>query len=56
MGATCLVVLGHVVACFAQDFTPVPQLIEAYLSLLGTLHLLAHYEHCRVTTGDLLLV
>ena len=53
MGAACLVVLGHMVACFAQDFTPVPQLTEAYLSLLATLHPFARHELCRAATGDL---
>lgn len=54
MGAACLVVLGHMVACFAQDFAPVPQLTEAYLSLLATLHPFALHEHRRVAPGDLL--
>ena len=34
-GAVSLVLLGHLVSCFAPGFTPVPKLIQAYLQLMA---------------------
>ena len=34
-GAVCLVLLGHLVSCFAPGFTPVAKLIQAYLQLMA---------------------
>ena len=52
MGSACLVLLGHLVGCFAQDFAPSPMLVEAYLSLLGMVTAAGHHEHCTLTPGD----
>ena len=51
LGASCLVVLGHLVSCYAQDFAPVPALIEAYLGLLSLTSSLASKEHCSAKPG-----
>ncbi|KAL0040433.1 hypothetical protein WJX77_006887 [Trebouxia sp. C0004] len=51
LGSACLVLLGHLVACFAQDFAPSPILFEAYLSLLGMVTASGHHEHCTLTPG-----
>lgn len=52
MGSACMVLLGHLVGCFAQDFAPSPMLVEAYLSLLGLVTAAGHHEHCTLTPGD----
>ncbi|KAL0019081.1 hypothetical protein WJX79_005114 [Trebouxia sp. C0005] len=51
MGSACLLLLGHLVGCFAQDFAPSPMLVEAYLSLLGMVTAAGHHEHCTLTPG-----
>ena len=51
LGASCLVLLGHLVSCYAQDFTPKPALVEAYLSLLSVVASLASKEHCSASPG-----
>lgn len=51
LGASCLVVLGHLVSCYAQDFAPVPALVEAYLGLLSLTSSLASKEHCSAKPG-----
>ncbi len=35
LGGACLVILGHLLSCYAQDFAPVPALVEAFLGLLS---------------------
>ena len=52
MGSACLVLLGHLVGCFAQDFAPSPMLLEAYLRLLGLVTAAGRHEHCTVTPGE----
>ena len=52
MGSACLVLLGHLVGCFAQDFAPSPMLVEAYMSLLGMVTAAGHHEHCTLTPGQ----
>jgi hypothetical protein len=52
VGSACLVLLGHLVGCFAQDFAPSPMLVEAYLSLLGMVTAAGHHEHCSLTPGE----
>ena len=52
IGSACLVLLGHLVGCFAQDFAPSPVLVEAYLSLLGLVTAAGHHEQCTLTPGD----
>ncbi|KAL0044984.1 hypothetical protein WJX82_004172 [Trebouxia sp. C0006] len=49
IGSACLVLLGHLVGCFAQDFAPSPVLVEAYLSLLGLVTAAGHHEQCTLT-------
>ena len=56
MGSACLVLLGHLVGCFAQDFAPSPVLVEAYLRLLGLVTAAGHHEHCTLTPGDSILL
>ena len=51
LGAACLVILGHMVSCYAQDFAPQPALIEAYLCLLSRAASLASAEHCSAAQG-----
>ena len=52
MGSACLVLLGHLVGCFAQDFAPSPMLLEAYLRLLGLVTAAGRHEHCTLTPGE----
>ena len=52
MGSACLVLLGHLLGCFAQDFAPSPMLVEVYLSLLGMVTAAGHDEHCTLTPGE----
>lgn len=51
LGAACLVLLGDLVSCYAQDFGPAPALLEAYLSLLSSVASLASSEPCTVIQG-----
>ncbi|KAL3145734.1 hypothetical protein ABBQ32_003263 [Trebouxia sp. C0010 RCD-2024] len=51
LGASCLVILGHLLTCYAQEFAPVPALVEAYLGLLSRLASLASTEHHSASSG-----
>lgn len=51
LGGSCLVVLGHLVSCYAQDFAPVPAVVEAYLQLLSLTASLASKERCSADPG-----
>ena len=54
LGASALVVLGHLVSCFARDFSPAVAAQEAYLQLLSTLCALAAPEHSTLNPGTLI--
>ena len=51
LGACCLVILGNLVSCYAQDFAPAPALVEAYLGLLSLTSSLAKEEHSSIKPG-----
>ena len=51
LGGTVLVVLGHLVSCFARDFSPAVPVQEAYIQLLSTLCSIAQFEHSSVKSG-----
>ena len=51
LGASCLVILSNLLSCYAQDFAPVPALVEAYLGLLSLTSSLAREEHCNTKPG-----
>lgn len=51
LGGSCLVVLGHLVSCYAQDFAPLPAVVEAYLQLLSHTASLASKERCSPDPG-----
>ena len=50
-GAACLVLLGQLVSCYAQDFAPLPALVEAYLTLLSSVASMASSEQCSAIQG-----
>ena len=51
LGGSCLVVLGHLLGCFAPGFTPAPLLLEAYLGVLAVTAAQAHTQHSTLLAG-----
>lgn len=51
LGASCLVLVGHLVSCYAQDFAPAAAVVEAYLQLLSLVSSLASKECGRANPG-----